>query len=288
MGALLKERDEINNKLVDLKTKKTLKMSEIENIAEQIESFKSRRRELEPRLDNVRQELENAGIEINNLTPPEMSEEEIATKIQRLSKRMDDLGSVNMRALEEYDEVLTRETELNERIETLTKERLQLLEKMGGYEQDKKEAFMKTYNNINDNFKEIFHKLSDGEGTLILQEPEAPFTGGLTIEAQPRDKKKQRLEGMSGGEKSLTALAFVFAIQRYMPAPFYAFDEVDANLDGINVEKLAHIVQTQSKDTQFIVVSHRKPMIESANRTIGVTQKEKGISKVTGVKLRDE
>ena len=288
LGALLKERDEINNKLVDLKTKKTLKMSEIENIAEQIESFKSRRRELEPRLDNVRQELENAGIEINNLTPPEMSEEEIATKIQRLSKRMDDLGSVNMRALEEYDEVLTRETELNEKIETLTKERLQLLEKMGGYEQDKKEAFMKTYNNINDNFKEIFHKLSDGEGTLILQEPEAPFTGGLTIEAQPRDKKKQRLEGMSGGEKSLTALAFVFAIQRYMPAPFYAFDEVDANLDGINVEKLAHIVQTQSKDTQFIVVSHRKPMIESANRTIGVTQKEKGISKVTGVKLRDE
>ena len=121
-----------------------------------------------------------------------------------------------------------------------------------------------------------------------MQEPEAPFSGGLTIEAQPRDKKKQRLEGMSGGEKSLTALAFVFAIQRYMPAPFYAFDEVDANLDGINVEKLAHIVQTQSKDTQFIVVSHRKPMIESANRTIGVTQKEKGISKVTGVKLRDE
>ena len=288
LGALLKERDEINNKLVDLKTKKTLKMSEIENIAEQIESFKSRRRELEPRLDTVRQELEQAGIEVDNLTPPEMSEEEIASKIQRLSKRMDDLGSVNMRALEEYDEVLARETELNEKIETLTKERLQLLEKMGGYEQDKKEAFMKTYNNINDNFKEIFHKLSDGEGTLILQEPEAPFSGGLTIEAQPRDKKKQRLEGMSGGEKSLTALAFVFAIQRYMPAPFYAFDEVDANLDGINVEKLAHIVQTQSKDTQFIVVSHRKPMIESANRTIGVTQKEKGISKVTGVKLRDE
>lgn len=288
LGALLKERDEINNELVDLKTKKNLKTSEIEKIAEQIESFKARRRELEPQLENIRQELENAGIEINNITPPEMSEDEITAKIQRLSRRMDDLGNVNMRALEEYEEVLAREAELKEKIETLTKERLQLLEKMGGYEQDKKEAFMKTYNNINDNFKEIFHKLSDGEGTLILQEPEAPFTGGLTIEAQPRDKKKQRLEGMSGGEKSLTALAFVFAIQRYMPAPFYAFDEVDANLDGINVEKLAHIVQTQSKDTQFIVVSHRKPMIESANRTIGVTQKEKGISKVTGVKLRDE
>ena len=82
-------------------------------------------------------------------------------------------------------------------------------------------------------------------------------------------------------------MSFVFAIQKYMPAPFYAFDEVDASLDGINVEKLAHIVQSQADTTQFIVVSHRKPMIESANRTIGVTQKEKGISKVTGVKLRD-
>ena len=92
---------------------------------------------------------------------------------------------------------------------------------------------------------------------------------------------------MSGGEKAITALSFVFSIQRYMPAPFYAFDEVDASLDGINVEKLAHIVQSQAEKTQFIVVSHRKPMIESANRTIGVTQKEKGISKVTGVKLRD-
>lgn len=288
LGALLKERDDINNHLVNLKTKKNLKLSEIENISEQIESFKARRRELEPQLEEVRKELSEAGIEIAELTPPEMSEEEISAKIQRLSKRMDDLGNVNMRALEEYDEVLARESVLKEQIETLTKERLQLLEKMGGYEQDKKEAFMKTYNNINDNFKDIFHKLSDGEGTLILQDPESPFAGGLTIEAQPRDKKKQRLEGMSGGEKSLTALAFVFAIQRYMPAPFYAFDEVDANLDGINVEKLAHIVQSQSKDTQFIVVSHRKPMIESANRTIGVTQKEKGISKVTGVKLREE
>jgi chromosome segregation protein len=158
---------------------------------------------------------------------------------------------------------------------------------MKGYEDLKKETFLRTYNAISEQFKDIFHKLSDGEGTLILENEENPFAGGLDIEAQPRDKKKQRLAGMSGGEKALTALSFVFAIQRYMPAPFYAFDEVDASLDGINVEKLAHIVQSQAETTQFIVVSHRKPMIESANRTIGVTQKEKGISKVTGVKLRD-
>ena len=287
LGALMQQRDEINKQLIDLETQKNLKIADVEKTAEQIESFKARRRELEPVFEATRKELEEAGVQVSELEPTEMSIDEINAQITKLQKKMDDLGAVNMRAVEEYDNMVARQTELQTQIDTLSKERLLIMERMQGYEDLKKETFLKTYNHINTNFKEVFHALSDGEGTLILENMESPFTGGLTIEAQPRDKKKQRLESMSGGEKSLTALAFVFAIQRYMPAPFYAFDEVDANLDGINVEKLANIVQLQAKDTQFIVVSHRKPMIESANRTIGVTQKEKGISKVTGVKLRD-
>jgi len=287
LGELLNQRDEINKDLVNLETQKNLKQSDIEKIGEQIESFKARRRELEPILEETKKTLENAGININELTPTEMSIEEITAKIQRLEKRMDELGAVNMRALEEFERVSSRQEELQTQIETLSTERGQILDRMKGYEDLKKETFMKTYNAISEQFKDIFHKLSDGEGSLILENENNPFEGGLDIEAQPRDKKKQRLAGMSGGEKALTALSFVFAIQKYMPAPFYAFDEVDASLDGINVEKLAHIVQSQAEKTQFIVVSHRKPMIESANRTIGVTQKEKGISKVTGVKLRD-
>lgn len=287
LGELLKQRDEINNELLDLEKQKHLHASDIERIGEQIESFKSRRRELEPQLDSARSDLENAGVEVSKLEPVTISIEEITSKINRLEKRMEDLGLVNMRAITAYDEVLARQQELKTQIETLSNERKQILERMQGYEQLKKETFMKTYNNINENFKDVFHRLSDGEGTLVLENEEDPLSGGLTIEAQPRDKKKQRLEGMSGGEKSLTALAFVFAIQRHMPAPFYAFDEVDMHLDGINVEKLSQMIKYQAQDTQFIVVSLRKPMIESANRTIGVTQKEKGITRVTGVKLRD-
>ena len=287
LGELLKQRDDINKDLVDIETQRNLKASDIEKIAEQIESFKARRRELEPQLEETKNILTEAGVNVNDLTPVEMSIEEITSRIQRLQRRMDEMGAVNMKALEDFENVSARQQELQGQIETLSREREQILERMKGYEDLKKETFLKTYNVINENFKDIFHKLSDGEGTLILENEEKPFEGGLDIEAQPRDKKKQRLAGMSGGEKALTALSFVFAIQKYMPAPFYAFDEVDASLDGINVEKLAHIVQSQSETTQFIVVSHRKPMIESANRTIGVTQKEKGISKVTGVKLRD-
>ncbi len=287
LGELLKQRDDINNDLIKVETDKNLKANEIEKIAEQIESFKARRRELEPQLEETKNVLEEAGVNVNELAPVEMSIEEINSRIQRLQKRMDELGAVNMKALEDFEKVSARQQELQAQIDTLSREREQILERMKGYEDLKKETFLKTYNVINENFKDIFHRLSDGEGMLILENEEKPFEGGLDIEAQPRDKKKQRLAGMSGGEKALTALSFVFAIQKYMPAPFYAFDEVDASLDGINVEKLAHIVQSQAETTQFIVVSHRKPMIESANRTIGVTQKEKGISKVTGVKLRD-
>ena len=288
LGELLKERDSIQESLDKLKEEKFAKNNELEKIAEAIESFKSRRRELEPQLESARKELEDAGEDINKLEPVEVSIEEITSKIQRLEKRMQELGDVNMKALTAYEEVLARQNELKQHIETLSKERKEILDRMHGYEQLKKETFMKTYNHINENFKEVFHQLSEGEGELKLECPDDPLSGGLTIEAQPRDKKLQRLESMSGGEKSLTALAFVFAIQRYMPSPFYAFDEVDASLDTMNVERIAQMVQNQSKDTQFIVVSHRKPMIESANRTLGVTQKEKGITKVTGIKLRDE
>lgn len=288
LGKLLKERDEINAELIELEKQKHIKAADIERIAEQIESFKARRRELEPQLDNAKKDLEDAGEDVTKLEPIEISIEEITSKIQRLEKRMAELGDVNMRALAAYDEVLARQSELKEQIETLSKERKEILERMQGYEQLKKETFMKTYNHINENFKEVFHQLSEGEGELKLECPDDPLSGGMTIEAQPRDKKLQRLESMSGGEKSLTALAFVFAIQRYMPSPFYAFDEVDASLDTMNVERIAQMVQNQSKETQFIVVSHRRPMIESANRTLGVTQKEKGITKVTGIKLRDE
>ena len=284
---LQKQRDLIQEELLNAETQKNKTANEIEKISEQVEAFKSRRRELEPQLEEIRNELKENQVDINMLVPTEISTEEITGKIQRLQKRMEEMEPVNMLAIEAYDDVKQRQEEKKEQIATLTNERKQILEKMNGYEQIKKETFMKTYNNINENFKDIFAKLSEGEGTLMLENPENPFEGGLTIEAQPRDKKKQKLGAMSGGEKSLTALALVFAIQKYLPAPFYALDEVDANLDGINVERLAEIIQQQAKNTQFIVVSHRKPMIESANRTIGVTQKEHGKTRVTGVKFRD-
>ncbi len=283
LGGLMKQRDEIGAQLIDIKTQKEVKEKEIESITEQIESFKSRRREIEPELEVARKDLEDAGVEIEKLQPVQITIDELNAKIQRLTKRMDDLGAVNMNAITQFEEVSAREKELNDKIETLTRERQEILKKMNGYEQLKKEAFMDTYNNINTNFKELYHKLSGGEGTLILENEVDPFAGGLDIEAKPGDKPKVKLKGLSGGEKSVAACALVFAIQKYMPAPFYALDEVDSALDPLNIDKLSSMISSQSQQIQFVVVTHRKPMIEVSDRSIGVTQKEKGKSLVSGV-----
>ena len=289
IGELVKQKEDIHKSLVDLQTNSAVKASEIARINEQIESFKARRRELEPQLKEASDILQNTGIDIDKLTPVEISIDELNAKIQRLDKRMQELGDVNMRAIVSYEEKAARKEELDTQIKTLTTERQSILDKMNGFEQQKKEAFMTTFNAINENFKDIYHQLSEGEGRLILENEKDPLSAGMTIEAKPRDKTtNNKLGALSGGEKALTALALVFSIQKYLPAPFYALDEVDASLDTMNVERIADMVKKQSSDTQFLVVSHRRPMIEAASRTLGVTQKEKGKTKVTGVKIRDD
>ena len=268
------------------KLKNTLEL-EIERIAESIEALKDRRKNLEPELEQIRNELTEAGYNVAALQPVEISTEELEKAMARIEKKMAELGDVNMVAIKEFDEITERKNELKTKLDTLSTEKDEIKARMQGYEDMKKKSFMEAFDKINENFMSLCPKLFDGTGSLVLENPSDPLSGGLTIVAQFRDKAEaKRLTGLSGGEKSLTALAFVFAIQRYMPAPFYALDESDASLDGINAQKLASMIKEQSKDTQFIVVSHHKCMIESAHRTIGITQ-GKGITKVTGIKLSD-
>ncbi len=279
-------RQEIQDKLLKTQNDKNILENEIERIKEQIEGSKARRNEIEPQFKETSEELKEKGVDIHSIQPTEMTIEEITNKIQKLQKKMDDLGLVNMRAIEAYDEVTTRQKELKEKLDTLEKEKSEIQSRMTGYENLKKETFLSTFNAVNDHFSEIFADLTDGSGRLVLENPENPFAGGLTVEGQQKDKKKQKLAGMSGGEKTLMALSLVFAVQRYLPSPFYALDEVDAALDGFNVERIAKMITKQSESTQFVVISQRSQMIESADRMIGVTQKDKGVTKISGVKLQ--
>ena len=224
----------------------------------------------------------------SNLTevPDEADLESLQKELRVLSKRLQAMEPVNMLALEQYDHTQKRLEGLSEKLETLGRERTELLLRIESFTTLRQRAFKEAFNAVNENFKSIFATLSDGDGYLQLDHPEDPFRGGLNLVAHPKGKPVRRLVSMSGGEKSLTALSFIFALQRYRPSPFYAFDEVDMFLDGANVERLAKMIKQQAQQAQFMVVSLRRPMIESAERTIGVTQARGTNTQVLGIRLQ--
>ncbi|HEV8361483.1 MAG TPA: chromosome segregation protein SMC, partial [Candidatus Thermoplasmatota archaeon] len=153
----------------------------------------------------------------------------------------------------------------------------------------KKEGLMKVFVDINANFTKVFAKLSDGGiAELRLENPERPFEGGLIIRAQPKGKRVNRLEALSGGEKSLTALALIFAIQEYAPSPFYVLDEVDMFLDGVNAEKVAMLVKEHSAQAQYLMVSLRKVTLKEADHVYGVTMTADQQTQIVGEVRIDE
>jgi len=296
LEALAKREQEIEEELHDLKgvrsgllDKVMAKRKEVdstersaERIRARMEASKTVAEEIKATSEELRAEIESCGVDVTAEPPKSQT---IMRKIKALEKSMRDLEPVNMLAIEEYDRVNDRREALQERRDTLNRERDDILEKLDRYDQMKKEAFMTSFDAINENFRDIFHRLSGGEGELILENPEDPLGGGMTIRARPERKSFHRLEAMSGGEKSLTALSFIFAIQQHKPAPFYALDEIDMFLDGANVERVAKLIKGIAEKVQFVVVSLRKPMIQEAKYIVGVTMQENNISSVTGVCL---
>ncbi|MEA3143325.1 MAG: chromosome segregation protein, partial [Thermoplasmata archaeon] len=145
----------------------------------------------------------------------------------------------------------------------------------------KKAALMEVFTAINENFQAVYKDISlGGQAYMELENEEDPFQGGLILKAQPMGKKVTRLDALSGGEKSLTSMAFIFALQRYDPSPFYYFDEVDQNLDAVNSELLAKMIRENARYAQFIVVSLRKITLKEASHIYGVTQQVPGQSEI--------
>ncbi len=228
-------------------------------------------RELPEPRPELPEELRDGGLEV------------LQQSLRHLQQRMEALEPVNMLALEELEQLEQRLADLDDRLEVLSKEREELLLRIETVATLRQEAFMEAFKAVDGHFQTIFAGLSEGEGHLQLENPDQPLEGGLTLVAHPRGKAVRRLASMSGGEKSLTALSFLFALQRFRPSPFYALDEVDSFLDGVNVERLAALIAAQADQAQFMVVSHRRPMIAAATRTIGVTQARGSHTQVVGL-----
>ncbi|MFM7455077.1 MAG: chromosome segregation protein SMC, partial [Vulcanococcus sp.] len=255
---------------------------ERQRLAQEQASLAEEQRSQAPRMEQLQQALPDPLPEI----PEEVRQaglQELQSRLATLQQRLEALEPVNMLALEELEQLEARLAELEERLEVLSSEREELLLRIETVATLRQEAFMEAFNAVDGHFREIFAGLSDGEGFLQLENSEAPLEGGLNLVAHPKGKAVRRLASMSGGEKSLTALSFLFALQQFRPSPFYALDEVDSFLDGVNVERLAALIARQADAAQFLVVSHRRPMIGAATRTIGVTQARGAHTQVVGL-----
>ncbi len=250
---------------------------EREKVGVQLTALAERQRTIEEKIAELRIVAGSTGTTLTLA--------EIEDGIVEATAAIRQIGAVNMLAIEEYDQVRVRIEERTAKKETLSRERSDILQRIEYFEKMKFEAFMTSFRVIDANFREIFARLTSGSGNLVLEKEEDPFSGGLSFAVKPRDKPVHLLSALSGGEKSLTTLAFIFSIQQHMPAPFYAFDEVDMSLDGSNVERIAEMIRSLAGNSQFIIVSLRKPMIDGADRIMGVTLRPDKSSLVTGVKL---
>jgi chromosome segregation protein len=185
--------------------------------------------------------------------------------------------------LDEYEHQAERKKKFDEDIKHLKDQRKNLLNLVDEISIKKRDRFFEVFNEVNVNFKDIYAQLSEGgEAELMLENEDDVFSHGLTVKARPRGKKILRLEALSGGEKSIASLAFIFAIQQYDPSPFYVLDEIDMFLDGVNAETVSRMIKQNAGHSQFINVSLRKIALKEANHIYGVTMHDNGISEMIG------
>ncbi|WP_457641616.1 chromosome segregation protein SMC [Persephonella sp.] len=281
-----KERDQLLSNVEERKEfLKTLRYEE-ENINKEITYLLEDKGKLEQKVEDLRDEIEILKEEYSG-EPIEGDLKSLEKELRELQEKRQSIGAVNQKALEDYDQIKERYDDLNEKLKILIEEKKSIEDMIESLEEKKIKAFMEVYEAVNKNLGKIFRRLSPGgKAYLEIENEDDPLSGGILLKAKPRGKDVKRLEIMSGGEKTLTALAFLFAVQQYRPAPFYYFDEVDAHLDDANARKIAELMKELSKEAQFIVVTLRDTMASYADRLIGVSARE-GISDVYSLNLAE-
>ncbi|MEM4724299.1 MAG: AAA family ATPase, partial [Candidatus Hadarchaeum sp.] len=273
-------------------------------LKQKLESISKRERELETkirvmegdlqRLQIQREALSNELKEINaNLKkigevnlPKNIDTETLEKRAQEIEAELGPLSErVNLRAIQDFRESERRYNEEKTKYDKLMAEKQSLLNFMAEIDEKKKQVFMKTFSEISKQFTQIFKELSpNGDAMLKLENEQSPFEGGLEIIARPEGSGAAYIGSLSGGQKALTALSFIFALQRYRPTTFYVLDEIDAHLDPKNRTRVAEMLRQFSRDSQIVVVTLHDSIMSVADRLFGVT-KENGISRIYSVEL---
>ena len=284
------QRIEKNKKLENQEVEITAKFSVIEDLKSQIVKIDVKKTKLEDDINGIINKMwEEYELTPNNVVDYKKPDNVALTqkKVNNLRADIRELGSVNIDSIEEYKTLKQRYDFMSEQRCDLEETMAKLRKIISEMTVIMKEQFKKQFEIINKNFGEVFKELfGGGNATLTLADEDNILECGIDITVQPPGKKLQNMMLLSGGEKAFTAIALLFAILKINPAPFCVLDEIEAALDDVNVFRYAEYLKKFSKNTQFLVITHRKGSMEAADTVYGVTMEESGISKLLSMKLK--
>lgn len=245
--------------------------------------------QIDSRLDTLSQDYQlTYEASLQELKRGDYDPEALKKEARLLKMGIEELGTVNLSAIDDYDKVKDRYEFLTQQQNDLLQARSQLLDTMSEMDKEVTTRFKKTFDEVSEAFEEIFPEMfAGGRAKLVLTEPDNLLESGIEIIAQPPGKKFQRLSLLSGGEKALTAITLLFAIIKAKPVPFCILDEVEASLDDANVYRFANYLNQYDDNTEFIVITHRKGTMMNVNRLYGVTMEESGVSRMLSVKVKE-
>ena len=286
------ERASIETKLSTLRITEKELMTSRENSGKELARLQERVNNLQNEYDNIIKKLwEEYELTKSEAQAQAIEIENIKTATQRLSElknKIRGLGTVNLSAVEEYIEVRERFDYLSEQLHDVEKSKAELIKLINELTSSMQEQFTEKFAIIASNFAEIFKELfGGGTASLTFSNPENVLSSGIDIKVHPPGKIVSHIEALSGGEKALVAISIYFAIMRVNPPPFCMLDEVEAALDDVNVRRFADYVRRMKEQSQFIVITHRRGTMETADILYGVTMQEDGISKLLAIKAEE-
>lgn len=282
--------------------------SEINTMEEQLRKASRQRQEAQVLINNLKDKFAEVKFDIsgmaqrlriefdvdineliNSRKAPDTPVEELELRTERLKGRLDNYGEINPLAVEAYDEMKERYDTISVQRDDVVKAKASLLQTIQEIEETATAQFLDSFSKVRVSFIEVFRSLFTEDDTcdLILVDPNNPLDSKIEIVARPKGKRPQTISQLSGGEKTLTATALLFALYLLKPAPFCIFDEVDAPLDDTNISKFNKIIKKFSKDSQFIIVTHNKLTMAAVDTIYGVYMAEQGVSGVSQVDFRD-
>lgn len=283
---------EVQVSLASLDTKRMDLMNELQQLHEKKNREEMQLLKVDTDIEQMQEKVKtDYELEYADCLPFKLDEYDVNKGIaeaNRITRQMHALGNVNLASIEQCQEMYASYHEMDVQREDLVKAEADLIKIIGELSAEMLEKFTVQFEQIRVNFVKIFKELFDGgNADLLLLDSENPLDAGIEIVAQPPQKRLQSISLLSGGERALTAIAILFAILRLKPMPFCVLDEIEAALDDANAGRFAKYLRRFSEETQFIVITHRKPTMELADSLYGVTMEEKGVSKIVSVKLSE-